>query len=172
MTTFWKVVTHSVTSLNVLNALLGIRSLGDWRSCAYLISFSQRLDSDIQLRTCSIKFVHSTKNASVIMYMYECLTVSMAGCLCLFPGSSKWNVCRSRNTLVVTKLCKYTSAYLQHVDVIGIIFFVLVPILYWWTYWWGHVSLTIGVSLTLMWLLCHSHVALCICLVPYDGYPH
>jgi len=48
------------------------------------------------------------------MYLY--LTVSMAGCLCPFSGSFKWNVYRTRNTLVVTKLCKYTSTYLKHVD--------------------------------------------------------
>ena len=54
--------------------------------------------------------------ASVAMYMNLCLTVSMAGCLCLFPGSSKWNGWRPRNTSAVTKLCKYTSTYLQLVD--------------------------------------------------------
>ena len=37
--------------------------------------------------------------ASVATYMNLCLTVSMAGCLCLFPGSSKWNGWRPRNTL-------------------------------------------------------------------------
>ena len=50
--------------------------------------------------------------ASVATYMNLCLTVSMAGCLCLFPGSSKWNGWRPRNT----KLCNYTSTYLQLVD--------------------------------------------------------
>ena len=84
------------------------QSLGDWRSCTYLISFSQRLDSDIQL-----VLICAFCKALVITQMYLCLTVSMAGCLCPFSGSSKWNVCRPRNTLVV---CKYTSTYLQHVD--------------------------------------------------------
>ena len=41
--------------------------------------------------------------------MYLCLTVSVAGSFCLFSGSSEKNVCRPKNTLVVTKLCKYTS---------------------------------------------------------------
>ena len=63
----------------------------------------------------SINFCAFCK-ALVITQMYLCLTVSMAGCLCLFSGSSKWNVHRPRNTLLVIKLCKYTSTYLQHVD--------------------------------------------------------
>jgi len=52
------------------------------------------MDFDSQL-----VFVHSTYKASVTTYMYLCLTVSVAGCLCLFSWSSKWNVCRPRNTL-------------------------------------------------------------------------
>ena len=52
----------------------------------------------------------------IITQMYLCLTVGTAGCHCPFSGCSRWNVCRPRSTLVVTKLCKYTSTYLQHVD--------------------------------------------------------
>jgi len=57
MTTFQKVVTHSVTSFMPCLGVL-LQSLGNWRSRAYLISFSQRLDSDIQL---VLIFVHSAK---------------------------------------------------------------------------------------------------------------
>jgi len=61
--------------------------------------------SDIGLQFSSIEFCRFTAE-----YGFTHTTSSPRY---LFSGSSKWSVCRPRNTLVLTKLCKYTSTYLQ-----------------------------------------------------------